>query len=114
MAKALVSVKEYLRSTRIHLSTEVVRIPDIAVWPREPAEDVPTESLFIAVEILSGDRMTPLRAKCEEYGHGGLENIWIIDPEAKILYEYDNCFRDVKAFAIPEHNLTIAAAKIFA
>src|SRR5258706_9728055 len=53
---------------RMRLAVDMYRIPDIAVFEREPEEDVPTSPPMLIVEISSpDDKFHQLLEKCEEY-----------------------------------------------
>ena len=44
---------------------------------------------LIAIEILSPeDTLRAMQAKASEYRLFGVEHIWIIDPEPRIVYRY--------------------------
>ncbi len=68
------------------------RVPDVlVVRAGEKFERYVTQPPLIAIEILSPeDTMTAMRAKAAEYMQFGVENIWIIDPEARITFRYLN------------------------
>ena len=66
------------------------RVPDVLVMRKEDEFEryVKTPPL-IAIEILSPeDTLTAMQAKAAEYREFGIENIWIIDPEPRIVYRY--------------------------
>ena len=66
------------------------RVPDVlVVRAGERFERYVTQPPLIAIEILSPeDTMTAMRAKAAEYMQFGVENIWIVDPEARIAFRY--------------------------
>jgi Uma2 family endonuclease len=66
------------------------RVPDVlVVRAGDNFERYVTQPPLIAIEILSPeDRLTAMQEKATEYRHFGIENIWIIDPEARLAYRY--------------------------
>jgi Uma2 family endonuclease len=57
------------------------RVPDVAVYLTEPAEQVFTTPPCLVIEILSPeDRWSRLTRKLEDYFAMGRPNIWILDP----------------------------------
>ena len=66
------------------------RVPDVLVVPSgEKFERFVTEPPLIAIEILSPeDTLRAMQAKASEYRLFGVEHIWIIDPEPRIVYRY--------------------------
>jgi Uma2 family endonuclease len=69
------------RSTRF-------RVPDVLVMrAQDKFERYVTSAPLIAIEILSPeDRLTAMQQKASEYRGFGVEQIWVIDPEARIAY----------------------------
>lgn len=75
--KAAVEVRTRVSPTRI-------RLPDVVVGPRRKWPQVLVEPPLIAVEILSpSDSYTEVRRMAHEYSTMGVENIWLIDAEAR-------------------------------
>ncbi len=66
------------------------RVPDVLVTRAEDKfERYITRPPLIAIEILSPeDRLSALQGKAAEYRDFGIENIWIIDPQARIAYRH--------------------------
>ena len=66
------------------------RVPDVLVTRSgDWFERYLTRPPLIAIEILSPeDTLAAMRAKAAEYREFGVENIWIIDPGARIVYLY--------------------------
>ncbi len=74
----------------IRVSPTRFRVPDIAVYLAEPAEQVFTTPPFLVVEILSPeDRWSRLTRKLEDYFAMGCRNIWILDPVRSKAYRYE-------------------------
>lgn len=66
------------------------RVPDVlVVRTGERFERYVTQPPLIAVEILSPeDSLRSIQPKAAEYRSFGVENIWIIDPERRLVYRY--------------------------
>jgi Uma2 family endonuclease len=55
----------------------------------ESFERYVTQPPLIAIEILSPeDTMHAVRSKAAEYRQFGVEHIWVVDPEPRIVYRY--------------------------
>lgn len=67
-----------------------LRVPDVLVTPTgDEFERYITRPPLIAIEILSPeDTLAAMRDKAAEYRSFGIEHIWIIDPEPRIVYRY--------------------------
>lgn len=89
---------------------------DIAVYrDRTPADLIPAEAPFVALEIVSpDDRYEELMTKLAEYQAIGVPHIWIADPglQALSVYERGSLLR-VEAFALPEFGLRFTAPELF-
>lgn len=72
------------------------RVPDVLVVPTgQKFDQYVTQPPLIAIEILSPeDRLGAMQAKAAEYRRFGIENIWIIDPEPRIVYSYSGTALD--------------------
>jgi Uma2 family endonuclease len=76
--------------TRIQVSENRFRVPDICVYEKEPEEQVFRSAPFAAIEILSPeDRMSRMQRKIEDFFTLGCVNIWILDPWRRKAYRYD-------------------------
>jgi Uma2 family endonuclease len=75
---------------RIRVAPTRFRVPDVAVYLAEPAEQVFTTPPFLIIEILSPeDRWSRLTRKLEDYFAMGCPNIWILDPVRSKAYRYE-------------------------
>jgi Uma2 family endonuclease len=95
------------------------RVPDIlVVRAGESFERYITRPPLIAVEILSPeDRLTVMQEKAAEYRRFGVENIWIIDPDPRILYRYTGAgLEEVRTdvLAVPDTPIRIVLSELFA
>jgi Uma2 family endonuclease len=66
------------------------RVPDVLVMrAQDKFERYVTHPPLIAIEILSPeDRIGAMQAKAAEYQGFGVEHVWIIDPESRLVYRY--------------------------
>lgn len=104
-----------LPELRCMVAPGIYRLPDVAVFDGEPAEESPSLAAYAAIEILSpDDRMAAVLAKLREYREWGVPHIWMIDPDAHRIYEFgSDGLRETGALFMPEHNLAIPAADLF-
>jgi Uma2 family endonuclease len=77
-----------LPALRIQTQNTRYRIPDVTILregtPREP---ILTHPPFMVVEVQSPDQpMSRTAAKCVEYVAFGIENVWVVDPYARVGY----------------------------
>ena len=81
---------EVFPELRTQTQSRRFRVPDVLVTRVDDQfERYITRPPLIAIEILSPeDTLTAMRAKSVEYRQFGIDNIWIIDPEARIAYSY--------------------------
>jgi len=66
-------------------------VPDVAGTLRSITGPYPTEAVDVVVEILSpDDRMSYVIAKCQNYARVGIQQIFVLDPEAKLGWQWVN------------------------
>ena len=102
---------------RMRLAATRYRVADIAVFAGEkPTERFPSQPPLIAIEILSRDnRYSDVLSKLEDYRAWGVRHIWFVDPALRKIHVYSAAtLTEVPAFQIPEYNVEISAAEIFA
>jgi Uma2 family endonuclease len=102
---------------RMRLAEDLYRIPDVAIFEGDgPSEEVPSIAPLLVVEVGSpDDRMHDVLQKFEEYREWGVPNIWFVEPELKRCYVYEGrSLTEVSRFALPQFNLEIPAAELFA
>jgi Uma2 family endonuclease len=76
-------------SLRLRIARNRVRVADIAVFEREPQEEVPSTPPLVAIEILSpSDTVGYIVPKLEEYRQWGVRHIWLADPDCRKLFTY--------------------------
>jgi len=104
----VVEVRQKVTATRY-------RIPDIAVFANEPAEELPSNPPLVAIEILSpDDRIGYVIPKLEEYRRWGVGHIWIVDPEDRKLFTYGEAgLHEVIELRLSEYEITLTLAEIF-
>ncbi len=104
----VVEVRQKVTATRY-------RIPDVAVFERDPDEEVPSVPPLAAIEVLSpDDRISYILPKIDECRTWGVKHIWIADPEDRKLFTYNHAgLHEVTEFAVKEHGIVLAADQIF-
>jgi Uma2 family endonuclease len=90
----------------------------LVVRAEEKFERYVTQPPLIAIEVLSPeDTMTAMRAKAAEYRQFGVENIWIVDPEARIAFRYtDGSLEEVNSgeLVVPGTPIRVVLSEMFA
>ena len=94
------------------------RVPDVLVTRTgDQFERYITRPPLMALEILSPeDTLTAMRTKASEYREFGVEHIWIIDPEARIVHRYTGTgLEEVKAgeLTVPGTTIRILLSEMF-
>lgn len=89
---------------RCRLSSELFRLPDVALVRSEPYEIVPTVPPIMVTEILSRDDVfIQVEDKAAEYAAWGVKNIWLVNPWRRQLHVWsENGFKPVAKFELPE------------
>jgi Uma2 family endonuclease len=95
------------------------RVPDVlVVRAGERFERYVTQPPLIAIEILSPeDTLQAMRSKAAEYRLFGVEHIWTIDPEARIVRRYVEGGLDEVLdgeLAVPETPIRVVLSEMFA
>ena len=100
--------------TRMRLRSNLILIPDVAVFhPTEPAS-VPEAPPLIAIDVLSpDDRLTTVREKLQEYKTWGVPHVWLVDPHARRFYTCDEGLTEVSSLTVPELGMELTAALAF-
>jgi Uma2 family endonuclease len=100
---------------RSRTSPTRIRLPDVSVYLGRPAEEVPSEAPYVAVEILSPeDRMSYVMEKLREYRHWGAAHIWLIDPgNASLSVFVSQGLVDVHEYDLPEFGLKVTRDDLF-
>jgi Uma2 family endonuclease len=100
----------------IHLRTSALRlrVADLAIFLERSAERIPSTPPFVTIEIISpDDSWREIREKSEEYRTWGVRHIWLVDPGSRTFSVYDNGFRDVQKFHLPELGLELTPEQVF-
>jgi Uma2 family endonuclease len=86
------------------------RVPDVLVMRAEDKfERYVKKAPLIAIEILSPeDTLAAMERKSAEYRQFGVENIWVVDPERRIVY----CWDGVRLAEVNESELTVTGTPI--
>ena len=79
-----------LPELRVQVAQTRFRIPDVTLLSREqPREQIITHAPLAAFEILSPeDTIKHSLRKLSDYEAMGIAQIWLIDPDAKIYYQF--------------------------
>jgi Uma2 family endonuclease len=77
-----------LTEQRVQVTPSHFLVPDLCVLRfGEPTEDILTHPPVIAIEIMSPeDTLRRAAKKSAEYLKFGIENVWVIDPNARVGY----------------------------
>jgi Uma2 family endonuclease len=104
-----------LPELRCEVAPGVYRLPDVVIFMGEPEEEVPSSPAYATIEILSpDDRMTVLLEKLREYRDWGVAHVWVVDPEARRMYEFNSDgLRETGALLLPEYQIAIQPAELF-
>ncbi|MEQ1887080.1 MAG: Uma2 family endonuclease, partial [Bryobacteraceae bacterium] len=91
------------------------RIPDVAIFPRDPGDEVPSSPPLAAIEVLSpDDRVGYMTEKLEEYARWGVRHIWLADPERRKFFIYDvSGLHEADKLVLPEYDVTLTKTAIF-
>ncbi len=100
--------------TRMRLRSNLVLIPDVAVfYPTEPSL-VPDAPPLLVAEVLSvDDRLTTVREKLEEYKTWGVAHVWLVDPHGRRLYVCDKSLMEVTSLHLPELGIELLPGRVF-
>jgi Uma2 family endonuclease len=101
---------------RIRVAPTRFRVPDVAMYLAEPAEQVFTTPPYLVIEILSPeDRWSRLTRKLEDYLAMGCPNIWILDPVRSKAYRYegDAVCEVHDAFSTTDSRITVQLVHIW-
>jgi Uma2 family endonuclease len=101
---------EVFPELRTQTQTRRFRVPDVLVVRSNKKFDrYVTEPPLIAIEILSPeDTLRAMQQKAAEYRDFGIENIWVIDPEPRLAYQYTSTGLE----EVRDGELTVAGAAI--
>jgi Uma2 family endonuclease len=100
----------------MRLNSDVIRIPDVAVFhPALPeAELLPSTPPLIVIEILSpSDGHSEVHQKLDEYRAWGVPNVWLVDPQLRKLYVYGRGLTEVASFRLAQPPVELTASEIF-
>ncbi len=83
---------EVLPTLRMKVSPTPVRVPDLRLISRDaPDEQVLTHPPLIVIEVLDEkDRFLATMEKLADFERFGVERIWLVDPEQRTAYRYEN------------------------
>lgn len=101
---------------RCKLSSDIYRLPDVAVFgPDHPEDLLPDVPPLVVIEIVSRDeKYTELLEKLEDYRTWGVKNIWVVDPWRWRLSVFDNSgLHDVEALRLSEPRFEVNPDQLF-
>jgi Uma2 family endonuclease len=76
--------------TRLRISADRYRVPDVCACEREPNESIFTQPPVLCIEILSPeDRMSHITRVVQDYLSIGVPTVWVLDPLEKKAYVAD-------------------------
>ena len=83
---------QVLPSLRMRVSPTRVRVPDLCLIGYDaPKEQVPTHPPLVVIEVLDEeDRFSATMRELADYERFGVQRIWIVDPELRHAYRYEN------------------------
>ncbi len=101
---------------RIQVSATRVRLPDVVVNEAGPWLSTLIEPPLIVVEILSpADSFTELTEKLREYEAMGIQNIWVVDPQARRSWTYEaSALIEKSRFAVAGTAIYLDVPEMFA
>jgi Uma2 family endonuclease len=108
-----------LSSVRMRTGATRIRVPDLTILRAgSPRERILTHPPLLVIEIQSPeDTLRLTAAKAAEYLAFGIENVWIIDPAARVGYRGTSDGLELARsgeLAIPESPIRIVLAELFA
>ncbi len=76
----------------LRVSATRVRVPDLCLISRDaPKERVLTHSPLVVIEVLDEeDRLCAMMEKLADFERFGVQRIWVIEPERRVAYRYEN------------------------
>lgn len=100
---------------RCQVAPDVYRLPDVALFPPEPFQVVPTSPPLMVAEVVSRtDSQVELIQKYREYAAWGVPHIWIVNPWVRRLAVWrDDSEISVQALALPEYGFELRPEQLF-
>ncbi len=110
---------EVFPELRTQTESRRFRVPDVLVMRAgEKFDRYVTHPPLIAIEILSPeDSLRRMQEKASEYRGFGIENIWVIDPEPRLVYRFTAAgLEEVHGgeLVVPETPIRIVLSELFA
>jgi Uma2 family endonuclease len=101
---------------RLRVASGRYRVADLAIFTQRPTGRMPSEAPLVIVEILSpDDRWRDLLARFADYNELGVAHIWVVDPELRRLYVYENeGLARVDHFELPDYRVSFTREEIMA
>ncbi len=107
---------DVLPEQRTRVSASRVRIPDVSLVSLDlPYEKIITHPPLAVIEILSPeDRVRRYNERLEDYRRMGVRNIWVVDPESRMGYDWTLGWQEAARFEIAETPIYLDIPEIFA
>jgi Uma2 family endonuclease len=104
---------------RTQIASRNFRVPDVlVVRAGESFERYLKHPPLVAIEILSPeDTLRAMQEKAAQYRTFGIENIWIVDPEPRLVYTYTSAgLEEVQTgeLIVPETPIRVVLSELFA
>ena len=93
IAAELLRAAGYEAATELELKIDPqwAPVPDVVGSLKSIAGPYPTEAVDVVIEIFSpDDRMSYVIAKCQNYARIGVPQVFVLDPEAKLGWQWVN------------------------
>jgi len=107
-----------LTEQRVQITPKRFLVPDVCVMKRgAPWESILTRPPLVAIEILSPeDTIRRASAKAGEYLQFGIENVWVIDPSARVAYKAGSTGLDLVRsgeLTVPDTLILVSVIELF-
>jgi Uma2 family endonuclease len=100
---------------RVQVARTRFRVPDVTVLDRnQPIEQIITHAPLAVFEVLSPeDTLTRTMRKLGDYAAMGIPHIWVVDPETKTYFRFENGeLHKAATFSLPDRAIRFEIAEI--
>ena len=107
-----------LTEQRVQITPKRFLVPDVCVMRRgSPWESILTRPPLVVIEIMSPeDTVRRASAKAGEYLQFGVENVWVIDPSARVAYKASSTGLDLVRsgeLTVPDSSILVSVTELF-